>query len=242
MIYLEFLKFYRSVHKENCIDIKMTKRAREPDEAPEQTNKQRRVLKKSQSAPDPAPQQHLRDGNQEELGRPGQSSYPVPQAALHHQHPPAQSPSQQAEQGRRPSLHQSRPSPPNVQLPSEQPREGGEGHENLTSNPPRLQDVPVPSQARPFDLESSDSETSTRYSQESGTYDVGQDIRAVGTPQTGEIENWGQPQTLFIRSSSGLEENWVGVRPLGEGGNGMAGLWELRGQDGQVIKVRICVH
>ena len=103
--------------------------------------------------------------------------------------------------------------------------------------PPPIQ---FPSQQPQLDHEWSDSETSTCYSKDATHYDVEPDVEAEGIPQAGDIEYWeSEKAAKFIRSRSGLDGNWVGVRPLGEGANGIAGLWELRDDDGQTVKVRI---
>ena len=86
----------------------------------------------------------------------------------------------------------------------------------------------------------SDSETSTCYSQDAAAYDVRRNAETNVIPPAKEIEYWESERAAkFIRSRSGLDGNWVGVRPLGQGGNGIAGLWELRDDDGHTVKVRI---
>ena len=133
-----------------------------------------------------------------------------------------------------------KPNPPNVQLPSEQSKQRGKPR-RLRLIPPRLQNQTGPSGAESTDPGSSHSETSTCYSQDVTNYDVDRGVEAAGTPQAGDIEYWGKQKGAaeFIRSQSGLETSWVGIRPLGKGGCGIAGLWELRGDDGQVINVRV---
>ena len=190
----------------------MGKRVKRPNKVPNQTNKHTRVQKKSR----PSPQRNLRKNEEEKSGRPGPSSYQAPQGGLHlHHHP--------------------------VQLPSQQPEQGGRRRPRLRLNPPKPQKLPSSSQTEPTGPRWSYSQTSTCYSQDVATYDVGRGVEAVGTPQAEEIEYWGSTKGAaeFIRSRSGLEEDWVGVRPLGKGGYGIAGLWELQGDDGQIIKVRI---
>ena len=102
--------------------------------------------------------------------------------------------------------------------------------------PPPIQ---LPSQQPQLDNEWSDSETSTYYSKDAATYDVRRDAEIDGIPHAEDIELWGLDAAKFIRSHSGRDENWVGVRPLGQGANGIAGLWELRGHDGEIVEVRI---
>ena len=132
----------------------------------------------------------------------------------------------------RAGAHQS----PSVQPPPKQPVQRPR---RLKLNPPKPQTSPNPRSAGPTTPGSSVSETSTYYSQAVEKYDVARGVEAVGTPTVEDHEFWGQTEGAaeFIRSRSGLEENWVGVRPLGKGGYGIAGLWELRGDNGDVIKV-----
>ena len=221
----------------------MAKRRRAPDEAVEQTQKHPRAQKKSRPN-DPVNQRNLGNNDEENPGRPGPSAYQAPQAGSHHP-PPVQLPPQQPEQGGDLRLHlrprlRPRLNPPNVPLQTAQLGQGGRLR-SRTVKPPMAQDIPAPSQAEPAGPGRSESEASTCYSQDVAEYDVGRFDKAVGAPQIDDIERWGNADgaAAFITSHSGLEGNWVGVRPLGKGGYGIAGLWELRGEDGQVIKVRI---
>ncbi|KAM0798993.1 kinase-like domain-containing protein [Usnea florida] len=53
----------------------------------------------------------------------------------------------------------------------------------------------------------------------------------------GELSFWKTEHAAFIRSAAGLgNAKWIGVRPLGSGGFGTAGLWELRDEDNAVTK------
>ncbi|KAL8737971.1 MAG: hypothetical protein Q9181_001193 [Wetmoreana brouardii] len=52
--------------------------------------------------------------------------------------------------------------------------------------------------------------------------------------------NWGLDNAEFIQSDHGYEEGWVGVKPLGQGGGGRAGLWEKRDKSGNIID-RVCI-
>lgn len=65
-------------------------------------------------------------------------------------------------------------------------------------------------------------------------YDVA--WRAAVSANSRDYENWGIDPACFIRSYSGLGHEWVGRRPLGAGGFGMAGLWEKHDDDGTVIE------
>ena len=106
----------------------------------------------------------------------------------------------------------------------------------LPQTPPIQFPLPQPQ----LDHEWSDSETSTCYSKDATAYDVRPDDEADAVPPAEDIEYSDSVKTKnFIRSRSGLDGNWVGVRPLGKGGNGIAGLWELRDDEGQTVKVRI---
>ena len=54
----------------------------------------------------------------------------------------------------------------------------------------------------------------------------------------GELNFWKTEHAAFIKSAAGLgNAKWIGVRPLGSGGFGTAGLWELRDEDNAVTKV-----
>ena len=135
---------------------------------------------------------------------------------------------------------QAREHPENVESLSEIPNQGGKPRVHSTLHPPHYLD---PSQADPNDAGSSISEVSTCYSQEVENYDVEPGVEARAVPQARDMEYWGDAGQIpsFIRSQSGIEGNWVGIKPLGYGAMGMAGLWELRGDDGQTVKVRFCI-
>ena len=56
----------------------------------------------------------------------------------------------------------------------------------------------------------------------------------------GESTFWKTEHAAFIRSAAGLgNAKWIGVRPLGSGGFGTAGLWELRDEDNAVTEVML---
>ena len=64
----------------------------------------------------------------------------------------------------------------------------------------------------------------------------------VGLPSIQDYDLWNANAAQFIRSESGFEgegSGWVGKRPLGEGGFGMAGLWEKYDHEGNVVDVSI---
>ena len=189
------------------------KRGTKPDEAPDQANKRPRVQKKVQ-IPDPVPPPNQQEANVVDSGRPGSPSNRVSQAGSPH-------------------------TPP-VQLPPEQ-IDRRVGRPILKLNPPKTPTEISPSRAGLTDPGSSRSETSTCYSQDVANYDVEPGVDPIGRIQDKDLKNWGSVDgaAAFIRSSSGLEGNWVGIRPLGKGGNGLAGLWEWRDENGQPTKVRI---
>ena len=176
---------------------------------------------------------------------PGKRGREPPEASGEHH--PAQKkarvvdPSVQTNQKPRTRL-QARQHPENVEPLLESPEQGGEPRPrprvHLTLNPPH---PPDPSQADPDDQGSSPSEVSTCYSREVENYDVGPGVEAQAVPNARDLEYWGwfgEKIPRFIRSQSGIEGNWVGIRPLGLGGMGVAGLWELRGDDGQMVEVK----
>ena len=54
----------------------------------------------------------------------------------------------------------------------------------------------------------------------------------------GETTFWNAEHATFIKSAAGLANaKWIGVRPLGQGGFGTAGLWELRDENNAVTEV-----
>ena len=54
----------------------------------------------------------------------------------------------------------------------------------------------------------------------------------------GESSFWVAEHAAFIKSAAGLDNaDWIGVRPLGSGSFGIAGLWELRDENNAVIEV-----
>ena len=207
---MQFLHLIQTLRERSYFKMARVKRVREPGEVLEPTIKHQRVQKPRN--PGPTPQQNPRTEGQDESGRHGPSSHRAPLAGAHHS--------------------------PSVQPPPEQPEQRPR---RLKLNPPKPQSSPDPRPAQPTTPGSSASETSTCYSQAVGKYDVARGVEAVGTPTVEDYEYWGRTDGAaeFIRSRSGLEENWIGVRPVGKGSYGIAGLWELRGDDGDVVKVSI---
>ena len=138
--------------------------------------------------------------------------------------------------------HKSNPEPRNLRKGNkEKPgRPEPSSHAALQAQLTQPSPIQLPLQQPQLDHEWSDSETSTCYSKDAAAYDVRRDYEADVIPLTKDNGYWGPEEAVkFIRTRSGLDGNWVGVRPLGEGGNGIAGLWELRDDEGHTVKVRI---
>lgn len=72
-------------------------------------------------------------------------------------------------------------------------------------------------------------------------HDAASDEGVRGLLSSGDLSPWTPSATQFIRSNAGFPGAppgaWVGKRPLGEGGYGMAGLWEKLDGDGNVVDV-----
>lgn len=71
-------------------------------------------------------------------------------------------------------------------------------------------------------------------------YDALPEETTKGVPSADDLLMWAQPAAEFIRSGIGLIESaddWIGKCPLGEGGFGLAGLWERIGMDGNPVDV-----
>ena len=72
------------------------------------------------------------------------------------------------------------------------------------------------------------------------SYDAGPGEGVVGMASIDDITLWKDRAAQFIRSSAGITGSpdvWVGKRPLGEGGFGLAGLWEKIDSAGNVVDV-----
>lgn len=73
-------------------------------------------------------------------------------------------------------------------------------------------------------------------------YDVPESQDIMGNPNRDDVELWGEAAAAFIASApGGYGPGWVGKRPLGQGGFGRAGLWELLDDEGNVKEVLIVV-
>ena len=73
-------------------------------------------------------------------------------------------------------------------------------------------------------------------------YDAEPNEGTTGNPSIADYRLWTQAAAQFIRSDSGLEDSdsmWIGKRPLGKGGFGMAGLWEKYDAEGNIADVWI---
>ncbi len=70
-------------------------------------------------------------------------------------------------------------------------------------------------------------------------YDALNTERIVGSTTNRFRTPWVPEAASFIQSRPGgcLEGQWIGVRPLGQGSYGIAGLWEKRNDDGEVVDV-----
>ena len=73
-------------------------------------------------------------------------------------------------------------------------------------------------------------------------YDAPESQDVMGNPNFDDSELWGEDIAAFIASApGGYGPGWVGKRPLGQGGFGRAGLWELLDDEGNVLQVLIFV-
>ena len=104
----------------------------------------------------------------------------------------------------------------------------------------------ISAQARPFSsIKHRPTKTFTPFSPNSAPYsgppelfDVPPGLPDVIPPAEGELSPWEAGHAAFIRSAAGLSEShWIGMRPLGSGGFGTAGLWERRNENNAVIEV-----
>ncbi len=70
-------------------------------------------------------------------------------------------------------------------------------------------------------------------------YDALNTETIAGSTTCKDRSTWFPEAASFIQSKAGggLEGQWIGVRPLGQGSYGIAGLWEKRNNDGEVVDV-----
>ena len=108
---------------------------------------------------------------------------------------------------------------------------GGDSNEDarpdVWSPPDDLQDAESDSS------ESSDNSMTNR----DGKYDVEGNEIIVGSYSKEQLDAWGHVGASFIRSPAGRPGQWIGVRPLGQGNYGIAGLWQKVDADGRAVKV-----
>ena len=100
-----------------------------------------------------------------------------------------------------------------------------------TPQSPRQSETESKTPSEPYDIDKGYDSDSVE------AYDVTWNQKAAVTAKDSECEVWGTAPAEFIRSYSGLDNSWVGKRPLGAGGFGMAGLWEKRDGNGTIIEV-----
>ena len=83
---------------------------------------------------------------------------------------------------------------------------------------------------------------SSNYSKSAENYDVLPGIEPEGRASLGDPHRWRKDKEYdaeFINSPSGIGSTWIGRRPLGKGGFGIAGLWEKYDQDGRLQDVKL---
>ena len=97
---------------------------------------------------------------------------------------------------------------------------------------------PISGQGRPESMGTAPSPNSFPYSGPPEQFDVTTGLRDAIPLADGETSLWAADHAAFIKSAAGLDKaNWIGVRPLGSGTFGIAGLWELRDENNVVIEV-----
>lgn len=75
-----------------------------------------------------------------------------------------------------------------------------------------------------------------------GRYDVTPERRVIGAVTFEDLRLWTKTAAEFIRSHAGITatpDEWVGKHVLGQGGFGMAGLWEKIDPEGNVVDVSV---
>ena len=135
---------------------------------------------------------------------------------------------------------------PIAQEPSKQPprkSDSGSGVERMSLDENPSKDA-KPEDDEPDDAEPEDAEAANGDPESTPIeqYDAEPWEGTVGLPSIQDYNAWSVQAAQFIRSESGYGgegSGWVGKRPLGEGGFGMAGLWEKYDNDGNVVDVSI---
>ena len=133
--------------------------------------------------------------------------------------------------------------PQRIKRPGNRFQPYGTGHV-LTERPLRVSNPGVEAAQSPRHSKSKSKTPSGPYDIDEGyhsdpveAYDVAWNQKAAAPANASDYEKWDTAPAEFIRSSSGLGSGWLGKRPLGAGGFGMAGLWEKRDDNGTVIEV-----
>lgn len=85
---------------------------------------------------------------------------------------------------------------------------------------------------------SEDSEDSDEFED----YDMGEYNQVIGSATAADLAIWAREAATFIRSDSGLGDEWVGRKPLGKGSFGIAGLWARLDCDGRLVEVCLQLH
>lgn len=91
---------------------------------------------------------------------------------------------------------------------------------------------------RPRRLSLPFSPNSFPYSGPPDLFDVSPGLQDAIPPADDDMYFWKDEHMAFIKSSAGLNRlHWIGIRPLGSGGFGTAGLWERRDENNVLIEV-----
>lgn len=91
---------------------------------------------------------------------------------------------------------------------------------------------------RPRRLSLPFSPNSFPYSGPPELFDVSPGLRDAVPLADDEIYYWEDEHAAFIKSAAGLDcLHWIGIRPLGSGGYGTAGLWERQDENNALVEV-----
>lgn len=103
------------------------------------------------------------------------------------------------------------------------------------ARPSNRNERPSVGHLRPGKIPVASSPNSSPYSGPPDQFDVSPQLLDAVTLGDGDKSYWKTEHAAFIKSAAGLDNaNWIGKRPLGSGGFGTAGLWELR-DDNNVV-------
>lgn len=147
-----------------------------------------------------------------------------------------------------------------VQPPGDNPPTGDSGSDNeqpMGDDPPKSDDVPLDvnqpaehdqlpgDQDLPISVSSGEIDPNLEFASEYSP--IPEDVHErrlpiEGEPREADVKKYGMTFAKFITSPFGLwnketgekETGWVGQKPLGKGGYGMAGLWQKTLEDGTV--------